>query len=266
MSMRAIIKIGTAAITNLTGGGLDKLLEYLLVQQICILKQERQWEIALVTSGAVGAGKTSKRLQDFQPKIPSGLKVDSATFMKQVFAGTGQAELISDYFDNFRACGDECAQALVTQADFHGPHQRSLAAVTMNQLWAGITPVLNTNDILDPNQLGFTDNDQLAYEVAKMVKANLLVILTDVDGVYDRSPNIPGARVIREITNVEEYLHCLDDYAGNGAGGMRSKIQTAGKAMASGIEVVIANGKTENILLKIARGDEIGTHFPARTT
>lgn len=253
--MLTVIKIGTAVLTGIDG--MNRQLLYNLVQQICILKQELRWQIAVVTSGAVGIGRSNPRLQKFSIEPPTDYDVNLAIFEKQVFSAAGQTELMSEYLENFRENEEECAQLLVTEGDFHGWHGQSLKAVSKNLLKAGIVPVFNTNDALTPEQLGFTDNDQLALAVATMIEADRLIILTDVDGVYDKD----SGAVIPVIIDPLECLRHVKN-SGTGLGGMTSKLEVAGQAKQAGIEVFIANGQGEDILSKLAYGEKVGSHIP----
>lgn len=259
--MIVVIKIGTAVLAGTNG--LDHQLLCKLVQQICILKQELDWQIAIVTSGAVGTGRNNPRLRNFAIELPKHYDVELAVFQRQVLSAAGQTELMAEYLENFRAHKEECAQLLVTENDFREEHGHSLRAVTNNLLRAGIVPVCNTNDALTPEQLGFTDNDQLALAVAKMIGADQLIILTDVDGVFDGPPGDPKSKVIPVIHDPIEYRHCIDRAAGTGQGGMDSKFDVATAATSAGIDVRIANGRTDYILQHVADGRDVGTLFPS---
>jgi glutamate 5-kinase len=140
----------------------------------------------------------------------------------------------------------------------------SLKTITDTLISLNICPIFNENDVLSPAELDFSDNDQLAYMVAAMVGADQVMIFSNVDGVYDRSPSELGATIILCIDDITSVMHAVDDSAGSGKGGMRSKLQSAEIITSLGISMRIANGCEENVLYRIASGENIGTVFPAK--
>ena len=186
---------------------------------------------------------------------------------RQVLAAIGQVKLISLYKDIFERQGIICSQVLVTKEDFKSRHhylnmKNCLTALLSNH----IVPVINENDVISVTELMFTDNDELAGLVSAMMNTDMLIILTNVDGVYDGDPSLPGTSVIHtydpstiELSNISS-----GKKSGFGRGGILTKCQTAEKIAGMGIPVHIANGKTEDIVLKVLSGEKVGTKFPAK--
>lgn len=249
------LKVGSNVITNEQGFPDEQVIRE-ISRQIKSLKQRGQGVI-LVTSGAVAAGRSIYQF----PK-----KTDTVV-QRQVLASLGQVKLISLYKKAFEQEGMLCAQVLVTKQDFKSRHhylnmQNCLSALMSHD----IVPILNENDVVSITELMFTDNDELAGLVSAMMNTDLLIILTNVDGVYDGDPSQPGARVIHEydprIIRLEEIA--AGKKSGFGRGGILTKCQTSEKIAGIGIPVHIANGKAENVVVRVLDGEQIGTRFPAR--
>lgn len=249
------VKVGSNVIT--TSGGLpDEQVIANISRQIKDLRQ-RGHAVILVTSGAVAAGRSIYQF----PK-----KTDTVV-QRQVLASLGQVKLISLYKEAFDKEHMLCAQVLVTKEDFKSRHhylnmQNCVSALLSHD----IVPILNENDVVSITELMFTDNDELAGLVSAMMNTNLLIILTNVDGVFDGDPSQAGTKVIHEY---DPKLIRLQEIAtgkksGFGRGGIVTKCQTSEKIAGIGIPVHIANGKTENVVPRILDGEQIGTRFPAR--
>jgi glutamate 5-kinase len=239
-----------------------------LVQDIASLwKQAPRVQVTLVSSGAVNLGRSALQLADQFPKVRlvnfNGLREDM--LREQVLAAVGQPRLMAFYTRAFGQHGLTCSQILTTRRDFADRNAYlNLRAVTMSLLTNGVVPIFNENDVLSPEELDFSDNDQLAYMVAAMLVADMLVILTDVDGVYDRSPTDPEAQVIPQIENPGAFLDQIDTSQVSGKGGMTSKLLSADVITALGIPMRIANGTVDGIVSKIVAGEPVGTLCPAQ--
>ena len=219
-------------------------------------------EVILITSGAVGLGR--KRL---------GLEGTTGTALKQACAAIGQGKLMSIYEGGFDTYGLVAAQILLTEDDF-GIRTRYLSLrTTLNKLLElGVIPVINQNDTVssievDPRyehmQVCFSDNDKLSALVASELDADLLLILSDVDGLYDKNPKEnPDAKIIPVVNEVtDEILELGTDASDGGRGGMRTKLMAARMVTRFGGRVLIANGKIPYVIKKVFAGDEIGTMF-----
>ena len=249
------LKVGSNVITNAQGLPDEQVIAD-ISRQIKGLR-ERGHAVILVTSGAVAAGRGIYQF----PK-----KTDTVV-QRQVLASLGQVKLISLYKDAFDNEGMLCAQVLVTKEDFKSRHhylnmQNCITALLSHD----IVPILNENDVVSITELMFTDNDELAGLVSAMMNTNLLIILTNVDGVFDGDPSHPGTRVIHQydpkLIRLEEIA--TGKKSGFGRGGILTKCQTSAKIAGIGIPVHIANGKAENVVLRILDGEPIGTRFPAQ--
>lgn len=249
------LKVGSNVITNAQGLPDEQVIGN-ISRQIKGVRQRGQGVI-LVTSGAVAAGRSIYHF----PK-----KTDTVV-QRQVLASLGQVKLISLYKEAFEKEGMLCAQVLVTKEDFKSRHhylnmQNCIAALLSHN----IVPILNENDVVSITELMFTDNDELAGLVSAMMNTNLLIILTNVDGVFDGDPSQPGTKVIHEydpkVVHLEEIASGRK--SGFGRGGILTKCQTSQKIAGIGIPVHIANGKTENVVLRILDREQIGTRFPAQ--
>ena len=219
-------------------------------------------EVIIITSGAVGLGK--KRL---------GLEGTKGTALKQACAAIGQSKLMSIYENGFDTYNLVAAQILLTEDDF-GIRTRYLSLrTTLNKLLElGTVPVINQNDTVsnveitpryEKMQVCFSDNDKLSALVASELDADLLVILSDVDGLFDKNPKEnPDAKIIHEVKEVtDEILNLGTDASEGGRGGMRTKLKAAQMVTRFGGKVIIANGKVPYIIKKIFNGEEYGTMF-----
>lgn len=249
------LKVGSNVITNAQGLPDEQVIAD-ISRQIKNLKQ-RGLKIILVTSGAVAAGRSIFQF----PK-----KTDTVV-QRQVLASLGQVKLISLYKEAFNREDMLCAQVLVTKQDFKSRHhylnmQNCLSALLAHD----IVPILNENDVVSITELMFTDNDELAGLVSAMMNTELLIILTNVDGVFDGDPALPGTKLIHEydpkVISLQEIA--TGKKSGFGRGGILTKCQTSEKIAGIGIPVHIANGKAENVVLRILDGEQIGTRFPAK--
>ncbi len=249
--MKIIIKIGTKVL-SCEDGTLDVDFLAPLVKQIVGLRL-MGIEIVLVTSGAVGAGKSLITLPSAQ----------SETQRKQVFAAVGQVKLMAAYSQLFSAHGYHCAQVLATKEDFRDDeHYRNMQNCFEALLLDNVIPIVNENDVVATTELLFTDNDELAGLVAKQLKADSLIILTGTDGILDASGNT--IRIVDGL-NIEEVPGYISpDKSTGGRGGMMSKFRVADELSRGGITVRIVNGRRPNVLLEALTNVGTGTTFNSR--
>jgi glutamate 5-kinase len=247
------IKVGSNVITNAHGLPDEQVIGS-ISRQIKSLRLQGH-KVILVSSGAVAAGRS---LYQFPRKTDTVVQ-------RQVLSSIGQVKLISMYKEVFDKEGMLCSQVLVTKEDFKSRHhylnmQNCLSALLSHD----IVPILNENDVVSITELMFTDNDELAGLVSAMMNTHLLVILTNVDGIYDGDPSQPGTSIIHEFDARKFDINEISTgkKSGFGRGGILTKCQTAEKISGIGIPVHIANGKTENVVLKILAKEQIGTRFP----
>lgn len=238
---RIVIKIGSNVLSR-KDGSLDITRMSALVDQVVELKK-LGYEIILVSSGAVASGKNI-----IKPKN----KLDLVS-SRQLYSAIGQVRLIKQYYTFFGNYGIVCGQILATKEDFstrrHYLNQRNCMNVMLAN---GIIPIVNENDTISVNELMFTDNDELSGLVATMMNCQNLIILSNIDGIFDGNPNDSKSKVIKEINptdNIDNYIQSSKSSAGRG--GMHTKYNISRKIAEEGIEVVIANGKKDNILLDL---------------
>jgi glutamate 5-kinase len=256
MDRRIVVKIGSQVLCDPQGRlNLEVLAQ--LVDQVATLI-EQGWQVLLVSSGAVAAGRGIAGV---------GLdRVSDPVARKQVLAATGQVRLMEKYRSLFARHGLTVAQVLASKSDFQTRrHYLNMRGCIDGLLTAGIVPVINENDVVAITELMFTDNDELAGLLAGMVKADLLCLLSSVPGVFDGDPDDPATRCIRSW---DDERHQIDEVVQRGAsalgrGGMHSKLSIARKTARLGTEVVIADGADPEILVKVVGKDRAGTHFPA---
>ena len=240
--MRITIKIGSNVLTR-EDGSLDFTRMSALVDQIATLRQMGH-EIILVSSGAVASGRSE--LKHIQENLDS---VDQ----RQLFSAVGQAKLINRYFELFREYGISVGQVLTTKENFlDAEHLRNQANCMCVMLENRVLPIVNENDTVSITELMFTDNDELSGLIAEMTKSQCLIILSNIDGFYTGNPSESDSHLIRVVNrgcDLSQYIQKTKSTAGRG--GMQSKYCVASRLASSGIGVVIANGKRENILLKV---------------
>ena len=250
---RIVVKIGSSSLTN-TKGDIDheKFQDHIIA--IAKLKQQGH-EVVLVSSGAVAAG--FRKLG--YPSRPVTIKG------KQAAAAVGQSILIQRYTESFSDFGIIPAQVLLTRHDFSEKKRYKNAYATFSELLdRSIIPVVNENDTVSVTELTFGDNDMLSALVSGLVHADQLIILTDVNGLYDANPQKnPDAKRIDRITEITDEMLGFASGAGSkvGTGGMQSKLVAAKFAMNAGVKVFVGIGKGENKLVDILAGHGDGTYF-----
>lgn len=250
---RITVKIGSNVLAR-KDGTLDVTRMSALVDQVAEL-HKAGIEVVLVSSGAVASGRS---------EIKVSRKLDSVD-QRQLYSAVGQAKLINRYYELFREHGIAVGQVLTTKESFgtrrHYLNQRHCMEVMLAN---GVIPIVNENDTISVTELMFTDNDELSGLVASMLDAQALIILSNIDGIYNGSPSEPGTSVIREVEQGKD----LSDYiqtekSGFGRGGMLTKTTIARKVADEGITVIIANGKRDNILIDLLEhpADTVCTRF-----
>lgn len=251
MYKRIVIKVGTSVLAS-SGGYLDAAVLKSIVDQIAVLKK-RGIEIVLVTSGAIGVGRSMLKLSQNVQGVG-----------KQILAAVGQVKLMSLYAESFKTHSLLSAQVLVTKEDFRDrAHYMNMKNCLLGLLRGNVIPVVNENDVVATTELYFTDNDELAGLVASQLDADAVIILTSVDGVFAEDRN--GKRsVVAEIDTdsfdvASQFITA--EKSAFGRGGMLTKFGIAKKLVLQGIAVYIENGKTKDIILDVVRGKNIGTKF-----
>jgi glutamate 5-kinase len=264
---RLVVKIGSNVLTR-PDGTLDVTRISALVDQIAEIWR-RGVQVIVVSSGAVASGrgelvgKLSGGLGSRGGDGETGLDAVSA---RQLFSAVGQIKLIDRYYNLLRDHGIVCGQVLTTKESLSTSEQCLNQKNCMEvMLSAGVVPIVNENDTISITELMFTDNDELSGLVARMMSADLLVILSNIDGVYTGDPSDETSRLIREIApgEGEELVGYIQPSRSSfGRGGMATKSRIAREVAASGIEVIVANGRREGILVDIVlRRDESGVPF-----
>ena len=245
---RIIIKIGTKVLSK-EDGTLDEVFLEHFVEQIVALRK-RGLQMVVVTSGAVGAGKSLITLPE----------AHSDTVKKQIFAAVGQVKLMGMYSEFFSKHGYFCAQVLATKEDFRDEeHYRNMQNCFEGLLLDNVIPIVNENDVVATTELLFTDNDELAGLVAKQLKADDLVILTSTNGILNE---VKGTVPEVNSSNVEKVAsYITPDTSTGGRGGMMSKFKTATELSREGIAVRVLDGRRPNVLLESFDGVETGTRF-----
>jgi glutamate 5-kinase len=252
-SRRVVVKVGSSVLVE-RGIGLNLVAFSRLAKEISLLHSDSR-KIVLVTSGAIAAGM--ERL-DYEKRPDSLPHIQAA-------AAIGQPHLMKIYQDCFSNYRKKVAQILLTHEDLSDRHRYLNARNTLLALWhLGFIPIVNENDTVAVEEIKFGDNDNLSALVSSLVSADLLIILSDIDGLYDHDPKSGArARLIDVVENIDrDILHCARESRNPWCvGGMASKIEAARKAVRSGIPTVVANGNIEGILSRIVGGEAMGTLF-----
>ncbi len=263
MPQRAIVvKVGTNGITT-DDGKLDHQEMENLASQIASVSK-RGDKIVLVTSGAVAAGIEELEI----PPKPKDI------VFQQAAAATGQSVLMAKYREMFKKFGLKVAQILLTAEDLSN---RAAYVHTCDVLGlllkVGVVPIINENDVTSVDELmrtegytiNFSDNDILSVLVANAIGADLLIILSDVEGIYSSDPAKPGAQLIKNVEEITaDFKNSLNGKSKRGRGGIQSKIKAAEIATSCGIPVVIANSRRENVIADILAGKHVGTYFKSQ--
>jgi glutamate 5-kinase len=256
---RIAVKVGSNVLTRADGTPDVTRMSH-LVDQMAELRKEGI-DVILISSGAVASGRSELKIDR---------KLDSVE-QRQLFSAVGQAKLINRYYELFRDHSITVGQVLTTKESLSTRrsylNQKSCMAVMLDN---GVIPIVNENDTISVSELMFTDNDELSGLVATMMDADMLIILSNIDGIYDGAPSDPAAKVIATVKpgeDISQYISTTK--SGFGRGGMSTKAGIAGKVAEEGIEVVIANGKRTDILLQLIHSPQTTTctrFVPAETS
>ncbi|MGN0165851.1 MAG: glutamate 5-kinase [Lachnospiraceae bacterium] len=254
--MRIVVKVGTSTLAHSTGR-----LNIRRVEELCkVLSDIKNAgnEVILVSSGAIGMGAGKLMLTEKPSDMPT----------KQAAAAVGQCELMYTYDKLFSEYRHTVGQLLLTAYDIeHEENRHNFQNTIFRLLELGVLPIVNENDTVSTEEIGIGDNDTLAAVVAVNCKADLLILLSDIDGLYTKDPHKnEDAELIHDIYQITSEVQALAGGAGSslGTGGMATKLNAARRAMSYGIDMIIANGDDPNLLYDIVDGKEIGTRFHSK--
>ena len=243
MRHRIVVKVGSNVLTR-PDGKLDVTRMSALVDQIAWLRQH-DYEVILVSSGAMASGRGE-------------LKVDhslDSVEQRQLFSAVGQVKLVGLYYDLFREFGIHVGQVLTMKENFEpGEQYRNQQACMTVMLENDVLPIVNENDTVSVTELMFTDNDELSGLIARMMNADTLILLSNIDGIYTGHPDDSDSQLIRNVEpgkDLSQYIQT--EKSAFGRGGMHSKYTTASKISQDGIRVIIANGERDNILIDLVQ-------------
>jgi len=246
-----VIKVGTNVMTNKDNRIVRPVLSR-LVKQIAEL-YERDIMTLLVSSGSVIAGK----------EILGKSKIKNKTQRRQVYSAIGQPRMMRHYYNIFSDYGMKCAQVLPTKRDFNpGLHRENMISCLEGLLSEGVVPIANEDDAVSVAMSMFSDNDELATLLAQLMNADKLIMMTDIDGLYNGHPDKEYTQVIKKVAPQEDLERFIEEGGkaeGEGRGGMGSKLNYAQIAAAANIPTYIVNGKKENIILDVMDGKSVGT-------
>jgi glutamate 5-kinase len=249
-----VLKFGTGILAREGGCSLDQSQFRRLCSEIAGLVAAGI-PCVVVSSAAVAAGVDALRLA----KRPSDLAG------KQACAAVGQPALMNAYARHLARHGLRPAQLLLTHDDIFDAGRRRNASITLSKLLSspGVVPIINENDSVAVEELRFGDNDRLSAEVAQLVKARLLILLTSADGLLGRSTPFALAARIPVVTDIgEAFRHVTPDKGEHSTGGMKAKLTAVRTAVEAGVETVIAHGRLKGMIAGAVEGDDVGTRFP----
>lgn len=253
---RIVVKIGTSSIVHENTGDTDFVKMEQLVRFLCDLRNQGK-DVILVSSGAIGQGRKALGLKERPRSLP----------MKQACASVGQGLLIMTYQKLFNEYNQMTSQILLTKDTILREKSRFNARNTFDQLLdMGVIPIVNENDTIATYEIEFGDNDTLSAVVAALAGADLLVLLSDIDGLYTDDPNRnPNAEFIECVNYIDDRLYQMAGGASSsfGTGGMITKLDAARIATDSGCDMIVANGSDFHIINSIMKGEKVGTMFLA---
>ena len=254
--MRIVIKVGTSTLTHSTGN-----LNIRHVEELCKVMSDLKnagHEVILVSSGAIGMGVGKLGLSERPKDMPT----------KQAAAAVGQCELMYVYDKQFSEYGHNIGQILLTGDDIENEERNKNFRNTLHRLLElRVLPIINENDTVSTAEIAVGDNDTLAAIVALEADADLLILLSDIEGLYTADPRKnPDAKLIREVREMTDEIRALGGGAGSGlgTGGMATKLSAARTVTEAGADMVIINGGAPHLLYDVVEGKEIGTRFLAR--
>lgn len=252
---RIVVKVGTSTLTHENGLLNFERIEK-LVRQLADLHNQNM-EVVLVTSGAIGVGTKKLGLKDKPSTIPG----------KQAAAAIGQGILLHIYEKFFSEYGQIIAQILLTKDDIKNKLRYLNAKNTFDELLKqGVIPIVNENDAIAIHEIKFGDNDTLSALVARLINADLLILLSDIDGLFDCDPRTnEHAKLIHLVPELTKEIVACAGGAGTklGTGGMKTKLKAASLCVSSQISMIIANGSTDNVIREIIANKDVGTLFLA---
>lgn len=253
---RIVIKIGSSSLQHKETGGLDYTKLDVLVRELCNIANQGK-EVVLVSSGAIAVGKRAVHIG----------KEDNPIAVKQACAAIGQARLMMTYQKLFAEYNHVAAQVLMTKNTIAEPLNRFNAKNTFSELLKlGAIPIVNENDTVSTFEIEFGDNDTLSAIVAALIDADLLILLSDIDGLYTDDPNKnPDAEFISVVDHLDDSIMGMGKGTSSsvGTGGMGTKLSAARIATSSGADLIIANAADVRIIHRIMDGREYGTLFKA---
>ncbi len=250
---RVVIKVGSFILAS-PDHTLNTEMIRNLVSQVAALK-DKGMEIIIVSSGAIAAGIRQLGL----PSVPQSMP------KKQAAAAVGQSILIWEYERNFQEAGHQVAQVLLTHDDLANRHRFLNAKNTLGELLSfGVIPIINENDTVSVDEIKMGDNDLLSATVATMAQAQLLIVVSDVEGLYTGDPTMDeGARLLSEVEDITPEIEQAAGLPTSdvGSGGMATKVQAAKSAGLMGIPTIIVSGRQPNVIRRALEGDKVGTFF-----
>lgn len=252
---RIVVKIGTSSLTHKETGELNLRKLEVLIRELSDLRNQGK-EVVLVSSGAIGVGASVLRLDGKPTELDK----------KQACAAVGQARLMMIYQKLFSEYGQKTAQVLMTKNTMVNDTSRSNARNTFKALLDfGTIPVVNENDTVSTYEIQFGDNDTLSAVVSALIGADLLILLSDIDGLFTDDPNVnPDAKFVDVVENMDEHFKNMGKASTGskvGTGGMATKLTAAEIATAAGTDMIIANGADLHVIHKITEGRNLGTLF-----
>ncbi|MEE1246966.1 MAG: glutamate 5-kinase [Acutalibacteraceae bacterium] len=254
--MRIVVKVGTSTLAHPSG-----LINIRRVEELCKVMSDLKnagHDIILVTSGAIGMGTGKLQLSERPRDVAA----------KQAAAAVGQCELMYTYDKLFSEYNHTVAQLLMTGSDFENEERHINFKNTMDKLLEfKALPIINENDTVATEEIKVGDNDTLSAMVAVNVNADLLILLSDIDGLFTADPhNDPDAKLISVVSEIGEDILALGggEGSGLGTGGMRTKLHAAEICTENNCDMIIANGKDPNVLYDIIKGKAVGTRFIKR--
>ncbi len=254
--MRIVVKVGTSTLAHKTGR-----LNIRRIEKLCKVLSDLKNagnEIILVSSGAIGMGVGKLGLSERPGDIPT----------KQAAAAVGQCELMYTYDKLFTEYSHNVAQILITAPDIENDDRKINFHNTLQRLLElGTIPIINENDTVSTEEIEIGDNDTLSAVVTANIGADILILLSDIDGLYDKDPHLnPDAHLIEYVEKIDDKIIALAGGSGSrlGTGGMITKLKAAQIATEAGCDMVIANGSNPELLYDIIEGKNIGTRFCKR--
>ncbi len=260
---RIVVKIGSSSLTHKETGDMDYIHMEKLVRELSDIRNQGK-EVILVSSGAIAAGKNAVNLKSVSVNSPS-----ESLAVKQACSAVGQARLMMTYQRLFAEYNQVAAQILMTKNTIVDDLNRYNAHNTFTELLKlGAIPIVNENDTVTTYEIEFGDNDTLSAIVAALVEADLLILLSDIDGLYTDDPRRnPDAEFIRQVDELTDELMEMGKAttgSGVGTGGMNTKLQAARIATKAGTDMIIANSRDIGVLHRLLAGKEEGTLFVAK--